>query len=272
MRGMLMADFNRPAEALASFERAVALQARLQQGALGRHARRRCRSSTPRKPRSPRSRADYERRLRALSPSYEAGQIPGDMSKGLGTGAAVLPRLSGPKRPRPAAPVRRPCLADHGRPLRRGRDRSAAGAGRAHPRRHRQRLLLSALGLEDRRQGLGHASSIAKRFQVFGYHTGCEQDAETAVAREHCHRFVQGPLSIERWRQIILADRPHVLYYPGHRHERRSVRAGRASARAGAMRLHRPSADQRLSDHRLFPQRRIDRAARRRASITPKSW
>ena len=30
--------------------------------------------------------------------------------------------------------------------------------------------------------------------------------------RQHCHRFVQGPHSTERWRQIILADRPHVLH------------------------------------------------------------
>jgi hypothetical protein len=53
-----------------------------------------------------------------------------------------------------------------------------------------------------------------KRFQVSGYYLGNGQDSETALARQLCHRFVQGPASTERWRQIILADRPHVLIYP----------------------------------------------------------
>ena len=44
-------------------------------------------------------------------------------------------------------------------------------------------------------------SSIRKRFQLFGYYTGTKQDAETAVAAELCHRFVQGPDSTERWRR-----------------------------------------------------------------------
>ena len=53
-----------------------------------------------------------------------------------------------------------------------------------------------------------------QRFQVFGYHTGSEQDSETNVAAALCHRFVQGPLSIDRWREAILSDAPHVLIYP----------------------------------------------------------
>ena len=35
------------------------------------------------------------------------------------------------------------------------------------------------------------------RFQVSAYHTGSKHDAETEFARAHCHRFVQGPHSIE---------------------------------------------------------------------------
>jgi predicted O-linked N-acetylglucosamine transferase (SPINDLY family) len=56
---------------------------------------------------------------------------------------------------------------------------------------------------------------------VFGYHTGAKQDAETAIAKARCHRFVQGPHSTEHWRNVILADRPHVLLYPeiGMNHE-----------------------------------------------------
>jgi predicted O-linked N-acetylglucosamine transferase (SPINDLY family) len=52
------------------------------------------------------------------------------------------------------------------------------------------------------------------RFRVFGYHTGTEADDETEVARTLCARFVQGPLSIARWRDEIAADAPHVLIYP----------------------------------------------------------
>ena len=52
------------------------------------------------------------------------------------------------------------------------------------------------------------------RFRIFGYHTGADQDAQTATAAQLCERFVQGPLSVERWRAEILSDAPHVLIYP----------------------------------------------------------
>jgi predicted O-linked N-acetylglucosamine transferase (SPINDLY family) len=52
------------------------------------------------------------------------------------------------------------------------------------------------------------------RFRLFGYYTGAESDAETERARSLCDRFVRGPLSIERWRQEIAADSPHLLIYP----------------------------------------------------------
>jgi protein O-GlcNAc transferase len=53
-----------------------------------------------------------------------------------------------------------------------------------------------------------------RQFRVFGYYTGVKKDAETEQAIAHCHRFVQGPLSIERWRETIRDDAPHVLIYP----------------------------------------------------------
>jgi protein O-GlcNAc transferase len=39
-------------------------------------------------------------------------------------------------------------------------------------------------------------------------------DGETELAGKLCHRFVQGPKAIERWRDEIVADGPHVLLYP----------------------------------------------------------
>ena len=53
-----------------------------------------------------------------------------------------------------------------------------------------------------------------QRFRAFGYHTGNQEDGETKVAASFCDRFVQGPLPLDRWRQEILADAPHVLIYP----------------------------------------------------------
>ena len=53
-----------------------------------------------------------------------------------------------------------------------------------------------------------------QNFQIFGYHTGYIIDEQTRIAQALCNRFVQGPLSIEEWRQIIASDAPHVLLYP----------------------------------------------------------
>jgi protein O-GlcNAc transferase len=52
------------------------------------------------------------------------------------------------------------------------------------------------------------------QFQIYGYHTRSERDAETNLAVAHCHRFVQGPLPLDEWRRTILHDAPHVLIYP----------------------------------------------------------
>jgi predicted O-linked N-acetylglucosamine transferase (SPINDLY family) len=53
-----------------------------------------------------------------------------------------------------------------------------------------------------------------QRFELFGYHTGVKTDDETKLATALCSRFVQGPLSVEAWRQTIVSDAPHVLIYP----------------------------------------------------------
>ncbi len=69
-----------------------------------------------------------------------------------------------------------------------------------------------------------------KRFRVLGYYTGIEKDAETEAAIACCDRFVQGPLSIDTWRQTILDDTPHVLIFP-------EVGMDRISAQLAAQRL-----------------------------------
>jgi protein O-GlcNAc transferase len=53
-----------------------------------------------------------------------------------------------------------------------------------------------------------------RRFRVFGYHTGFNEDAATNHAATLCDCFVRGPMSIDRWRQTILDDALDVLIYP----------------------------------------------------------
>src|SRR5262249_14263511 len=52
------------------------------------------------------------------------------------------------------------------------------------------------------------------RFHVSGYYTASERDRETEAAEALCDRFVQGPVSLDRWRAKILDDAPHVLLFP----------------------------------------------------------
>ena len=69
-----------------------------------------------------------------------------------------------------------------------------------------------------------------RRFRLFGYYTADEADAETEAAAALCERFVRGPLSLDAWRQAILADAPHVIIYP-------EVGMDRVSAQLAAQRL-----------------------------------
>ena len=53
------------------------------------------------------------------------------------------------------------------------------------------------------------------RFEVFGYHTSKQWDAETKLAASACDGFVpDAGFSVSTWRARIVADQPHVLIYP----------------------------------------------------------
>jgi predicted O-linked N-acetylglucosamine transferase (SPINDLY family) len=71
-----------------------------------------------------------------------------------------------------------------------------------------------------------------QKFELFGYHSGAERDAETEAAAALFDSFVQGPLTLERWRETILTDAPHVLIYP-------EIGMDPASAQLAALRLAR---------------------------------
>ena len=211
MHGMMMADFNRPAEALASYEKAVSLKPDYSKARWGS-----CMATLPilyaDQGQIGAQRAEYERRLRALRAAYEAGRIPGDMSKGLGMAQPFflayqghndreLQRLFGGLVSRimadryPAAEVAPPPAPG---------ERVRVGIVSAFFYQHS----VWKVGLR------GWITQLdPQRFEVYGYNTGA-QDGETELARKHCRRFVQGPYTTDRWRQIILADRPHVLIFP----------------------------------------------------------
>jgi predicted O-linked N-acetylglucosamine transferase (SPINDLY family) len=229
-RGMLLTDFNRFAEAAASYERALALKPDY---AEARWAA--CMAALPivyaEATQIASQRADYERRLRALVADVEARRAPGDLSKGVGKlqpfflayqgrNDRDLQRLYGtlasrlmaerygaadlPPPPAPGEPVR-------------------VGIVSGHFWQHS----VWKVGIR------GWVTQLdRRRFQLFGYHTGSKQDAETALARAHCHKFVQGPLSAEKLRQAVLADRPHVLLYPeiGMDHQAAALAAQRLAA------------------------------------------
>jgi protein O-GlcNAc transferase len=219
MRGMLLADFNRPIEALTSYERAVALKPEFSKARWAA-----CMAALPilyaQESDIDVRRADYERRLHALIADYEAGRIPGDMTKGLGMAQPFflayqgrndrdLQRLFGTLAARimadrygtiELAPPPAP-----GEPVRVG---IVSGYFWQHS--------VWKVGVRGWVTGLD-----PKRFQVFCYNTSYKEDAETEIAKRHAHRYVQGPHPVEEWRKIIQSDRPHVLIYPeiGMNHE-----------------------------------------------------
>jgi predicted O-linked N-acetylglucosamine transferase (SPINDLY family) len=211
-RGMLLADFNRSAEAAASYDRAVELKPDYSEARWAS-----CVAVLPilyeREAEIEKQRAQYGRRLRALAADIEAGHVPGDMSKGVGKAQPFflayqgrndrdLQRVYGTLVSKILAerygPAEMPPPPELGQPIRVG---IVSGFFFQH----------SVWKVAIR----GWVTQLDRaRFQLFGYHTSCKHDAETAVAREHCHRFLQGPRSTASWRQAILADRLHVLLYP----------------------------------------------------------
>jgi protein O-GlcNAc transferase len=52
------------------------------------------------------------------------------------------------------------------------------------------------------------------KFELFGYHTDCDQDQATELAERSLSKFVQGPLSVRQWCEVISQDRLHVILTP----------------------------------------------------------
>jgi protein O-GlcNAc transferase len=161
-----------------------------------------------------RRRASYADKLRALCNDIESGKITGDLSAAIAAKQPFLLSYQGlndvdlqrqygglvynitqrqfaaPDLPPPPAP---------GEPIRVG---IVSGFFRSHS--NWKIPIKGWLSQLDR-----------NRFSVFGYYLGKERDAETEAAAALCDRFVSRDLTVENWRNEILADKPHVLIYPG---------------------------------------------------------
>jgi predicted O-linked N-acetylglucosamine transferase (SPINDLY family) len=52
------------------------------------------------------------------------------------------------------------------------------------------------------------------KFELFGYHTVSDKDQATELAERSLSKFVQGPLSVTQWCEVIRQDRLHVILAP----------------------------------------------------------
>jgi len=212
MRAMLMADCNCADQAMASCEMAVSLKPDYSKARWGT-----CMSVLPilyaEESEIAARRAEYERRLRALRADYEAGRVAADLAKGLGMAQPFFLAYQGH------------CDRDlqevfGGLATRIMSDRygTAQLAAPPQPGEPVRIGIVSGFFWLHSVWKVGTRGWVTqldpKRFQVFAYNPGFKKDNETELARTHCHRYVDGTRPVSQWRDIILADQPHVLLYP----------------------------------------------------------
>ena len=212
-RGKVLIDLNRNDEAMASFAQALALKPDYPEARFAD-----CFAELPvvyaDEAEIVRRRAAYEEKLRTLAADVEAGRLKGDLVAATAAKHPFLLAYQGgndrplqeiyggmisriiekafpaPELPPPPAP---------GEPIRVG-----VVSAFFYLHSNWKIPIKGWLGQIDR-----------SRFKVFGYHLGTRRDGETEAAAGMCDRFVHRVHDIDGWRREILADRPHVLIYPG---------------------------------------------------------
>jgi predicted O-linked N-acetylglucosamine transferase (SPINDLY family) len=211
-RGVLLGDFNRCAEAAACYDRAVELKPDYSEARWAS-----CIAVLPilyeSEAEIEAQRAEYARRLHAHATAIEQGRAPGDNSKGIGRAQPFFLAYQGRNdrdlQHRYGTLACRLLAERHG---------PADMAPRPQPGEPIRVGIVSGFFFQHSVWKVAIRGWVTQldreRFQLFGYYTGSAQDAETAIARDRCHRFIQGPRSVASWREAILTDRPHVLLYP----------------------------------------------------------
>lgn len=213
LRAKLLLELNRNDDAAADLRRALAIRPDYAEARLAA-----CIAELPflyaDESEVPRRRASYETNLRALYADVEAGKVAGDLPKAIaakqpfflsyqGFNDAYLQRLYGAmvcrimQREFPAATLPPPPLP--GEPIRVG-----IVSNFFHHHSNWKIPIKGWISQLDR-----------SRFKIFGYHLGKTRDPATEEAAALCERFVNRDFTVEGWRDEILADRPHVLIYPG---------------------------------------------------------
>ena len=211
-RGIALRGLSRIAEAGSSFRRALAIKPDFLQAQLAA-----CMALLPivyaDEAEIAQCRADYESSLRALRDAVETMASPGDLADAIGAHqpfylayqgfsdrdlqavyGAIVCRVMAAR----YGPASLPGAPTPGEPI-----RVAIVSGFFRQHSNWKIPIKGWLSQLDRR-----------RFRLFGYYTASEADAETETAAALCERFVRGPLSLDAWREAILADAPHVILYP----------------------------------------------------------
>lgn len=212
-RGKVFLDLNRNDEAIACFARALALRPGYPEARFAD-----CFAELPvayaDEAEILRRRAAYERKLRTLAADVDAGRLQGDLVQAVGAKHPFLLAYQGGDdralqeiyggmvsriiaKAYPAAPLPPPPAP--GEPIRVG-----VVSAFFYLHSNWKIPIKGWIGQIDR-----------SRFKIFGYHLGSRRDSETEIAAGMCDRFVHGAFDIDGWRRQILADRPHVLIYPG---------------------------------------------------------
>jgi protein O-GlcNAc transferase len=227
-RGIALRGLSRIAEAGASFRRALAIKPDFLQAQLAA-----CMALLPivyaDEAEISRCRAEYGTCLRALRDAVETMASPGDLADAIGAHqpfylayqgcndralqaiyGAIVCRVMAAR----YGPVRLPRAPTAGEPI-----RVAIVSGFFRHHSNWKIPIKGWLSQLDRR-----------RFRLFGYYTASEADAETETAAALCRRFVRGPLSLDAWREAILAEAPHVILYP-------EIGMDRVTAQLAAQRL-----------------------------------
>jgi protein O-GlcNAc transferase len=211
-RGHLLKDEGRQAEAVMSLERALALKPGYADASFAL-----CMAQLPilysDESEISASRAAYRRRLEALCAEVDRQRMPREWAKAVGSTQPFFLAYQG-HNDRELARV-------YGALMCRIMAERYPQAALAPPPRADERIRLGVVSGFFWQHSVwkipvrGWLSRIdRRRFQVFGYHTSFKQDSATREAAGLCDRFVQGPLSIDRWREMITQDALHVIIHP----------------------------------------------------------